>query len=522
MAKFKKDDIVHIVYEGDNPLIKKYNNKCGRVHYVDERNAPIGVSYTVLVPDMFPIYVEEKWLKNANSWERWNYAYDLTSTTSGKLYSDEKFVADVADGNKIDQIFFDEFVTKEDKENNTMRFEDETIVKISGAPGFKSRDTWGVIKSYYGNGKYGVYSLDKPMKYYGIFDEKCCTAYKEVMHDPDRLIKPDEGHLAILTNTKRPYLCKIISVSFEPNSRPEYDLTDIDCGDVFCHRIYKEDFILVEPIKRNYKDEIVDTRNLTPTPAYFLRNNIARPKKVIFSSNRTVVLWSDGDKTIVKASCEPFDREKGLAMAIAKKMFGTNPSKSNYYDVFKKWIPEELIEQHEIESKPKDFPMNPPEEEERPWDSSMRHQISEEIVDKILEGADTEDIKKSIEKSKKILDAEKRGVRPSISGYFVPEPSERGPIQNFVEKFYPGYFPAEFIAFCKKHNLGFVVDGKIVSPYEVKWQNVAGFLRRGVIAMKKKINPSDGHEYMAVDMEKMLFQRLPRNTKDDKEEVKND
>ena len=391
------------------------------------------------------------------------------------------------------------------KENNTMRFADETIVKISMCPGFNLKGVWGVIKRYYGDGKYGVYSFSKPTTNLGIFDEEYLTAYEEIMHDPERLIQP--GSLAISTSTRCIYLCKIISVSFEPNSRPEYDLMDIDGSDVFHHRIYKEDFILVKPIKRNYKDEI-----LTPTPAYFARK-FTCPEKVIFSGNRTVVLWSDGDKTIVKANCEAFDREKGLAMAIAKKFLGTNASKSNYYDVFKKWIPEELIEQHAVESEPKEVPVSKPEEEERPWDSSMRHQVSDEIVDKILEGADTEDLKKSIEKSKKILDAEKKGVRPSISGYFPSEPSERGPIQDFVERFKPGYFPAEFIAFCKKHNLGFIVDGKVVNPYEVKWQNVAGFLRRGVIAMRKKVNQNDGHEYMAVDMENMLFQRLPRSTK---------
>lgn len=58
-------------------------------------------------------------------------------------------------------------------------------------------------------------------------------------------------------------------------------------------------------------------------------------KKVIFSSPATIVFWSDGDKTVVKATKEPFDREKGLAMAIAKKFLG---NKGNYYNTFKKHI----------------------------------------------------------------------------------------------------------------------------------------------------------------------------------------
>ena len=58
-------------------------------------------------------------------------------------------------------------------------------------------------------------------------------------------------------------------------------------------------------------------------------------RKVIFNAPATVVLWSDGTKTVVK--CGPddiFDKEKGLAMAIVKKMAGND---SRFHKVFKKW-----------------------------------------------------------------------------------------------------------------------------------------------------------------------------------------
>lgn len=58
-------------------------------------------------------------------------------------------------------------------------------------------------------------------------------------------------------------------------------------------------------------------------------------EKVIFNCPATIVFWSDGDKTVVKATNELFDREKGLAMAIAKKFLG---NKGNYFDTFKKYI----------------------------------------------------------------------------------------------------------------------------------------------------------------------------------------
>lgn len=59
-------------------------------------------------------------------------------------------------------------------------------------------------------------------------------------------------------------------------------------------------------------------------------------KDVIFNNPATVVFWEDGEKTVVQCqNGEEFDPEKGLAMAISKKIYG---NKHDYYDVFKKWI----------------------------------------------------------------------------------------------------------------------------------------------------------------------------------------
>lgn len=66
-------------------------------------------------------------------------------------------------------------------------------------------------------------------------------------------------------------------------------------------------------------------------------------RKVIFNNPATIVLWSDGTKTVVK--CGPddiFDKEKGLAMAIVKKMAGND---SRFHKIFKKWCkPDETNE----------------------------------------------------------------------------------------------------------------------------------------------------------------------------------
>ena len=62
-------------------------------------------------------------------------------------------------------------------------------------------------------------------------------------------------------------------------------------------------------------------------------------KKVIFNEPATIVFWADGTKTVVKCDEDDiWDPEKGLAMAVTKKFFG---NEGFYYDIFKKWIPEE-------------------------------------------------------------------------------------------------------------------------------------------------------------------------------------
>ena len=72
-----------------------------------------------------------------------------------------------------------------------------------------------------------------------------------------------------------------------------------------------------------------------------MKNNYHVPqiKDVIYNDPATIVLWMDGTKTVVKCSdYDIYDPEKGLAMAIAKKTLG---NQSNYYETFKRWLPEE-------------------------------------------------------------------------------------------------------------------------------------------------------------------------------------
>lgn len=63
-------------------------------------------------------------------------------------------------------------------------------------------------------------------------------------------------------------------------------------------------------------------------------------KDVIFSGPATIVFWSDDTKTVVKCSeGDTYDKEKGLAMAIVKKVIGSNSG--SYYRKMKEWIKED-------------------------------------------------------------------------------------------------------------------------------------------------------------------------------------
>lgn len=58
-------------------------------------------------------------------------------------------------------------------------------------------------------------------------------------------------------------------------------------------------------------------------------------KQVIFNDPATVVVWFDDVKTVVKCQDgDTFDKEKGLAMAICKRLYG---NESNFNNLIKKW-----------------------------------------------------------------------------------------------------------------------------------------------------------------------------------------
>ncbi len=113
----------------------------------------------------------------------------------------------------------------------------------------------------------------------------------------------------------------------------------IDTIEVACGEAPSFEGHMLEPTLSDIIDRRVNSFMSKPT-------KLPGIKTVHFSGPVTAVIWEDKTKTIVRANDGEFiDYEKGLAMAIAKKVLGTNKSGSNYYDIFKKYLPKPEIEE---------------------------------------------------------------------------------------------------------------------------------------------------------------------------------
>lgn len=64
--------------------------------------------------------------------------------------------------------------------------------------------------------------------------------------------------------------------------------------------------------------------------------NMPTIKRVIFNPPATIILWTDGTKSVVKCqNGEPFDAEKGFALAYLKKLLG---NKNEFNKEIHKWV----------------------------------------------------------------------------------------------------------------------------------------------------------------------------------------
>lgn len=140
----------------------------------------------------------------------------------------------------------------------------------------------------------------------------------------------------VLDDFSKAYGVTIELIEDSLNQMPELIIRDCYDRWVSRHKLqpnlrHDELAYILDLVKRKHNLEIVDCGpNTTKLPEI---------KNVIFNEPATIVMWSDGTKTVVKCQeGEGYDPEKGMAMAISKKALG---NKGNYCEVFKKWLPEE-------------------------------------------------------------------------------------------------------------------------------------------------------------------------------------
>lgn len=78
-------------------------------------------------------------------------------------------------------------------------------------------------------------------------------------------------------------------------------------------------------------DNIYRRLNVTDTLTIRLRRDLSfkgpfhglfTPKRIIRNGPALIVFWWDGTKTVVKCHDEDYDSEKGLAMALCRKLWG--------------------------------------------------------------------------------------------------------------------------------------------------------------------------------------------------------
>lgn len=100
---------------------------------------------------------------------------------------------------------------------------------------------------------------------------------------------------------------------------------------------FDDDFKAIEHYVRR---DVMSTESLYPyiprNPCYGITKTTPKIKKVIFNNPATIIMWTDGTKSVVKCqNGEPFDAEKGFALAYLKKLLG---NKNEFNKEINKWV----------------------------------------------------------------------------------------------------------------------------------------------------------------------------------------
>ena len=107
---------------------------------------------------------------------------------------------------------------------------------------------------------------------------------------------------------------------------------------------------------RKFVDSITVNKEKTPMTVTKKPEYQFKIKRVLFNNPATIVFWADGDKTVVKCqNGEPYDPEKGLSMAIAKKALGNDRAYYNVFARFCKNRPSEVAHREFLEQVQEDL-----------------------------------------------------------------------------------------------------------------------------------------------------------------------
>ena len=141
-----------------------------------------------------------------------------------------------------------------------------------------------------------------------------------------------------------------IDTNYEENTKSITFEFPTNCGDMTVTRFHN---ILIEAIDRLGEDNLdkfvkdhyalrdmfekvtakatdelkermyTSNRPIDEVKAYVMRRvTSVEPKRIVRNGIALIVFWDDGTKTVVKCHDEDFDPEKGLAMALARKVWG--------------------------------------------------------------------------------------------------------------------------------------------------------------------------------------------------------
>ena len=147
--------------------------------------------------------------------------------------------------------------------------------------------------------------------------------------DKVRIISGDSEH-------KKPYIGKECIIRYiNPNGEHVYSETHYSVGEKYVFKESELKLVNELPIPPVHLNCLYSRSN-------FEWDIAPKIKRVIFNDPATIIMWTDGTKSVVKCqNGEPFDAEKGFALAYLKKLLG---NKNEFNKEIHKWVTDNVGE----------------------------------------------------------------------------------------------------------------------------------------------------------------------------------